>query len=552
MDFEGPDKEGLQMQSTPSTTSTASLPEGLSAGDKDRLDTTGQATAQRLSPTPSQPPLSRHVTTNGSVGAPDPAFEVDWDGPDDQSNPKNWPIWYRGLLITVMSFATWVVVLYSTAYTSGVPELMREFHVSSETIATLGISTYLLGLAVGCVILAPLSEMYGRKIVYVFSMAAFALLVLPCALASSLEEILVVRFIGAFAGVVMIANSPGTVSDIVDDEHRALAFSIWSVGPFNGPIFGPLIGGFATEYLGWRWTNWLVFIFGGVAWIMVCLIKETYGPAILQKKAKMKRKETGDPRWWSRYDNELNISSLLKVNLARPIFWDLYIGVVYGILYLCFVAYPIVFAQIRQWSPGITGLSFVGIGVGTFMAIFAEPLIRRMINRHRKDPETGRVPPEAMVSIICIGAICAPVGELWFAWTCVPVSTHWVWPILAGIPFGAGNTVCFIYVNSYLTQSYGIYAASALAGNTVVRSLFGATLPLAGPTMYRVLNPHWAGTFLGLLEVILIPIPFVFYKYGHRIRMKSTLINKMQKDKDRLDGRKMREMARRDLTTAAV
>lgn len=150
-------------------------------------------------------------------------------------------------------------------------------------------------------------------------------------------------------------------------------------------------------------------------------------------------------------------------------FWDLYLGVIYGILYLCFVAYPIVFAQIRGWSPGFTGLSFVGIGVGTFKAIFAEPLVRRMINSHKKDPETNRVPPEAMVSVICIGAICAPIGELWFAWTCVPVSTHWVWPILAGVPFGAGNTVCFIYVNSYMTQSYGIYAASALAGNTVVR-----------------------------------------------------------------------------------
>jgi MFS family permease len=58
----------------------------------------------------------------------------------------------------------------------------------------------------------------------------------------------------------MIANAPGTVSDISDEAHRALAFSIWSIGPMNGPVTGPLIGGFVYEYLGWRWTNWLVVI----------------------------------------------------------------------------------------------------------------------------------------------------------------------------------------------------------------------------------------------------------------------------------------------------
>ncbi len=219
-------------------------------------------------------------------------------------------------------------------------------------------------------------------------------------------------------------------------------------------------------------------------------------------------------------------------------FWDLYIAIIYGILYLCFVAYPIVFSQIRGWTPGISGLAFVGIGVGSFIVIGAEPLIRRLINAHKPDPTTGKVPPEAMVSVVCIAAVLAPIGELWFAWTCVPVSTHWVWPILAGIPFGAGNTAVFIYANNYLTHSYGIYAASAMAGNSVVRSLIGGTLPLAGPAMYESLGPHWAGTLLGLIQVVIIPIPVVFYKYGDRIRKKSVLISSMQMDKERLEGKR--------------
>ena len=142
---------------------------------------------------------------------------------------------------------------------------------------------------------------------------------------------------------------------------------------------------------------------------------------------------------------------------------------IYGILYLCFVAYPIVFSQIRGWTPGFSGLAFTGICVGTFLAIMMEPVFRRIINRHKRDRETGRVFPEAMVFVICIAAVLIPIGELWFAWTCVPSSVHWVWPILAGVPFGAGNSMVFIYASSYLAHSYGIYAASALAGNAVMR-----------------------------------------------------------------------------------
>lgn len=94
------------------------------------------------------------------------------------------------------------------------------------------------------------------------------------------------------------------------------------------------------------------------------------------------------------------------------------------------------------------------ISIGCFIVIGTEPLLRRMINSHKKDPETGKVPPEAMVSVVCIAAVLVPAGELWFAWTCVP-PIHWIWPILAGIPFGAGNTAIFIYASNYLAHSYG-------------------------------------------------------------------------------------------------
>ncbi|KAH3976917.1 hypothetical protein HBI25_213690 [Parastagonospora nodorum] len=484
------------------------------------------------------------VTTNATQDA---RFELDFD--DDGENPQDWPMIKKAMVIFFMSFSTLVVVMYSTSYSSGIEGMMDTFQVESKTLVILGITTYLCGLALGSIILAPLSEMYGRRPVYLIAVAAFTVLVIPCALSNNLAQILVMRFFGAIAGAAMISNAPGTVSDIVSDDYRALAFSIWSLGPMNGPVVGPLVGGFVYQALGWRWTNWVVMIGSGVSWIMVFLIKETYAPAILRAKSAKKRKETDESRWFSRYDDKKKFWPLLRENLYRPlsmavsepicIFWNLYIALVYGVLYLCFVSYPIVFGELRGWTPGFIGLGYIGIGVGGCLVIVSEPLLRKMINAHKKDPETGKPYPEAMVSVVCLAAVSVPIGEMIFAWTCTP-DIHWIAPIIAGIPFGAGNCGVFIYASNYLVNSYGIYAASALAGNAVLRSAMGGALPLAGPAMYASLGPHWSATMLSLIEFAMIPIPVVFYLYGHKIREKSALIRQMREDKDKLDSRKRR------------
>ena len=205
-------------------------------------------------------------------------------------------------------------------------------------------------------------------------------------------------------------------------------------------------------------------------------------------------------------------------------------ALIYGILYLCFVAYPVVFSHHRGWGPRLTGMSYLGIGVGIVLAIVAEPLIRRLINSRGRDPKTGKPPPEAAALVMAIGSLLTPIGQLGFSWTCLPKTIHWAIPLCFGIPFGAGNTLSFIYSSNYLAGAYGIYAASALASNAVIRSLFGAGLPLAGAKMYQAMTPQLAGTLCGVLEVAMIPIPFVFWRYGRRIRDKSKTIRQLREE----------------------
>ncbi|ODA83437.1 hypothetical protein RJ55_01951 [Drechmeria coniospora] len=495
---------------------------------------------------------TRTGTSVTSVASRPPDFEVMFDD-DDVENPRNWSFGYRCWCVAVVSLATWVATMYSTSYTSSTPGLMSEF-ASSTTTVTLGMTTYLLGLAAGSLVVAPMSEVYGRRPVYIVCLILWALLIIPCGLARSLTTIIVTRFFGAFFGAVMISNAPGTVVDISNPDYLARSMSFFGVAPLNGPVTGPIIGGFVFQYLGWRWSNWIVLIMAGLTIALMLTVDETYAPAILKRKAARLRRRTDDPRWWCQYDQRVSTLHLLRVNLSRPfvlfatepILWFLnfWISVVYGILYLCFVAYPIVFSQHRGWGPGTSGLAFTGIGVGTLAAIAAEPLFRRLIHAQPRDPETGKVLPEAQALVMAIGSVSATLGQLGFSWTCLPVTIHFAAPMAFGIPFGFGNTLSFIYGSNYLAGTYGIYAASALAGNAVIRSIFGAALPLAGPKMFEVLSPRWAGTLLGLLEAMTIPIPFVFWRYGGRIRARSGMIRQLRDEDERMEAKRAKNAAR--------
>lgn len=89
---------------------------------------------------------------------------------------------------------------------------MKEYHVTNQPVATLGLTTYLFGLAFGCLALAPLSELYGRRPIYLVSLGVFALLILPCAMPSSLAEIIIVRFFGyVFSLSLFLSLFPGVL-----------------------------------------------------------------------------------------------------------------------------------------------------------------------------------------------------------------------------------------------------------------------------------------------------------------------------------------------------
>lgn len=200
----------------------------------DPLEALEHAMSHPNTSTPADLARFRTGTSIGTTASRMPEFEVDF-ALDDPDNPKNWPLWYRSLSVFALSFATWNIVFYSTSYTASMPGMMKEWGIEDEALATLGVTTYLLGLAAGSLVLAPVSEIYGRRPVYLGCLCFFSLLILPCALATGLPEVIVVRFFG-YVRFYIISLPVSLNSSAVRREAHDMEVEIFDItsAPFPG------------------------------------------------------------------------------------------------------------------------------------------------------------------------------------------------------------------------------------------------------------------------------------------------------------------------------
>jgi multidrug resistance protein len=451
--------------------------------------------------------------------------------PHDAGNPFTWTTGRRWIIAMIVAVETLATAFASSAFSGTIRELIADLGASTELI-TAGISLFVLGFAVGPLIWAPLSEIYGRQIIFVITFGAFTAFNAGCIGAQNIGTLLVLRFFAGSFGSSPFTNAGGVIADIFPANERGLAMGIFALAPSMGPTFGPFIAGFMSENVGWRWVMGMLTMFSGVLWIAgTALVPETYAPVLLRRRVAALKKKTGK-EYILQSDKEKgapSVKSVLLTALVRP--WillflepivfllSLYIAIVYGTLYMLFGAYPIVFQQVRGWGEGVGGLPFLGVAVGMIIGIvFASWMGNRWYAR-AAERNGGIAPPEARLPPMFFGSIALPIGMFWFAWTNYP-SIHWISPVMAGAPFGFGLNILFLGITNYLIDSYTVFAASVLAANTVLRSLFGAAFPLFTSDMYRALGIHWASSIPAFLALACVPFPFVFYKYGAAIRAK--------------------------------
>ncbi|KAK3075697.1 hypothetical protein LTR53_000739 [Teratosphaeriaceae sp. CCFEE 6253] len=468
------------------------------------------------------------TTTAEEQEAIDPNI-VDWDGPDDPENPLNFTNGVKWGNITVLSLLTLMTPLASSMFAPGVPDVLQDFGTHSQAMATFVVSVYLLGFAAGPVVIAPLSELYGRLWVYHICNVGFVIFTVACALAQNMNQLIVFRFFAGAWGIAPITNGGGTIADLMIPEKRGSSMAIWAIGPLMGPVIGPVCGGFFECLLTSLPIFWVIAIVTGVIAIGgFFFMRETYAPTILERKAQRLRKETGNPDLRSKLaidlpPRDIFIQSIIrptKLLLFSPIctLMSVYMGVVYSIMYLLFTTFTFVFEEHYGFSSSTVGLVYIGCGIGNLLGLailgkVSDPIMKSLAKKHND----GKIKPEYRLPMLMYAGPLIPIGLFIYGWT-TQYHVHWAVPLFGTLLVGMGLIAAFMCINTYLVDTYSRFAASALAANTIVRSVLGAVFPLFALQMYGALGLGWGNSLIAFIAVALCPIPWCFYWYGERLR----------------------------------
>lgn len=380
---------------------------------------------------------------------------------DDPENPKNWSKafkWYCTMLIAMVCF---VVAFASAVVTADIRGVMTDLNTSEE-VALLSITLFVVGFGIGPMAFAPLSEVLGRKIIYTTTLGVAVIFIIPGALAKNIQTLLVARAIDGIAFSAPMTLVGGSLADLWRTEERGIPMAAFSAAPFIGPAIGPLVGGWLSQAGGWRWLYWIQLIVAAVVYLlMVFTVPETYAPTLLAARAKKLREETGDESFVTEQEIDSRpFMERLTLFLVRPfqlLFGELivflisvYMSVLYGLLYMFFVAFPIVYQEGKGYSAGITGLMFIPLAVGVVASAFCAPWVNKSYLK-RCEKFNGRPPPEVRLIPMMYSCWCIPAGLFIFAWTSYP-RLLWLGPTLGGLPIGFGFIFLYNSANNYLGE----------------------------------------------------------------------------------------------------
>ncbi|KAJ5303882.1 NADP transhydrogenase beta subunit [Penicillium atrosanguineum] len=446
---------------------------------------------------------------------------------DDPENPKNWSKAYKWYCTMVVAFTCFVVAFCSSVITAGLTGPVEAFHVSRE-VSFVVVSVFVIGFGVGPMVFAPLSEIIGRRPVYAVTLFIAVIFVIPCAVSKNIGTLIVCRAIDGIAFSAPMTLVGGTLADMWKNEERGVPMAAFSAAPFLGPAIGPLAGGYLFDAAGWRWLYWLQLILSFVAWVLITFtVPETYAPILLKKRAAKLRKSENDDNYTTEAELDPRpMGQKLRIFLIRPfqlLFLEpivfciaLYMSVLYGLLYMFFVAYPIVYQAGKGWSAGSTGLMFIPLAIGVLMSAACAPLVNKNYLRISRQYD-GKPPAEKRLIPMMFSCWLIPIGLFIFAWTSYP-GVHWFGPAIGGWPVGFGFIFLYNSANNYLVDTYQHQAASALAAKTFLRSMWGASTVLFTEQMYNRLGYQWASSLLAFIALACCLIPFIFYYKGESIR----------------------------------
>ncbi|KAI1778044.1 MFS general substrate transporter [Hypoxylon cercidicola] len=455
-------------------------------------------------------------------------YLVGWKD-EDALEPHNWSMAKRWWCTFAVCLITMAITIPASIDGPVADQFNEYYHVGPIAGS--------LTTGVGSLFAGPFSETLGRNAIYLGTTVVFILFILAKALAPNYGAAIVFRFLAAFFGAAPLTCLGGTIGDIWNPLELTYSLPFTTIFSYMAPFLGPVIGAYLPG-VGFIWADWISMIIAAAVLIILALFQpETYGPLLLEWKAHHLRDLTGDKRY--QVEAQASATSLgrrLLVNVYRPfemtftepiiLIFSFYLIILYIVLFTFLEGYPYIFTQTYGISKSLTFILWAGMLAGDSVALLLIPLVYGWTKKAAARAEAKGEPlqPEVcMYWAMMGGSILLPISLFWMGWTCYPYISIWS-PIVGSFTFGYGVVTVFTTTYLYICFTYTIYAASALTFMTFSRYVIsGALLPAAIP-MYETLGPHFALTLLGSIMAVMAPVPFLLYRYGHKVRARSKYV----------------------------
>ncbi|KAH8660493.1 major facilitator superfamily domain-containing protein [Xylariales sp. PMI_506] len=458
------------------------------------------------------------AAAGASVAAPVGPNIVDWDGPNGPANPRNWSTAAKTASVALVSLSVLYSNLATTMFAPGANIMQKDFGFTNDTDEVLTITIASMGFTIGQLLAGPLSEVFGRMPIYRTSSIFYLGFTAGCAQSTNVAEFLVFQLCTGLAAASYMFTGGGTIADLLTKEKRDAAMAVYTAGPLFGPVIGPIVGGFVTQSLSWRWCFYLVLMLAGAVSVASFIVmRETSFAIILKRKAARLRKETGNPNLRAAGDKQIPLKQLINHALLRPpkfLFLSpivaivaLYLGAIFGVVMLLFATFPLVYEKNYGWSVGVSGLAYIGVGIGS--------LYDRLLHA-----DNGKYRAERRLILLMWVSPLIPIGLFIYGWA-AQCKVHWVVHIIGTAIAAPGIIIVTSSSQPYIIDVFGPQAAaSALAAITTLRNLMGCFLPLAAPSLYDNLDLGWGNSVLAFIAIAFIPVSFFFYWRGQWLRQK--------------------------------
>ncbi|KAK2594942.1 hypothetical protein QQS21_007345 [Conoideocrella luteorostrata] len=443
---------------------------------------------------------------------------------DCVQHPRNWPVFYKAYNMTLVMFLDFFISALGTVGAACRPDVQEQYGVSSTAVSVAFSTMYFCGQAVGGVIFPPYSESFGRKNLYLFSIALFGIFNIVIPTIPSLSAIFVGRFVTGFASSIPSVVAAGAVEDLFDERTRLWLVTLWliiaNLSLAVGPIFAAYV---AASAAGWRWIFYISAIISAASFILLLFSRESRATQLLSKALR----SSGRPDLQiENPDHVPDLSYFVRVILFRPLILlftepivfitSVISGTAFALVYLFTEVMPIIYTS-YQFSLSAASLAFIPIGIGFTLSLFTRIYDHRRAKQFARRGQQELSPEDKLIGF-AISSPCFAIGLWWFAWTIPPAcKPHWIVSMLALVPVGFAINEFDCVLVGYLTDSYTTYASSAFASLSFLRSVLSAVFPLFAHSLYR-LDANVATSILAGIATIFCISPFVMIRYGEKIR----------------------------------